>query len=425
MSRAKRSRSYVVGFFAVTWCASSVMASDWPRFRGPSGSGVSADSAEAPARWGEDFNLKWKTALPGRGSSSPIVISDHIYLTYWSGYGTERGNPGDQADLRRNLTCIHCDTGEIQWTTPVEPYLPEDPYGGMFAQHGYASHSPVSDGERVYVFFGKTGAFAFDMDGNQLWQTSVGTESDPRDWGSASSPILYKDLLIVTASAEGEALVGLNKHTGKEVWRQEASGLNSTWGTPILVDVDDDRTDLVIGVPFEIWGLNPETGKMRWLCEAMDPETFCSSVLHGDGLVFGIEGRNGGSIAIRTGGKGDITETHVAWSGRDANRIGTPVFYDGRIYFFSRGVANCIDAETGEEIFQSRLDRASSGGGGGREQGRAAGGGGRGQGRGRGGFGGDYSSPVVADGKLYYISRAGEAFVLKAGTTFEQLATNS
>ncbi|MEO2046833.1 MAG: PQQ-binding-like beta-propeller repeat protein, partial [Pirellulales bacterium] len=174
------------------------------------------------------------------------------------------------------------------WSATVQPFLPEDKYGGMFAEHGYASHTPVSDGEHVYVYFGKTGALAFDMDGNQLWQQSVGMESDPRGWGSASSPILYNNLLIVTATAESEALVALDKTTGKEVWRQEASGLNSVWGTPILVEVDDHRTDLVIAVPDEIWGLDPNTGKLRWYCKSPVPNSFCASVVTQDGIVYGL-----------------------------------------------------------------------------------------------------------------------------------------
>jgi len=132
--------------------------------------------------------MKWKVALPGPGSSSPIVVGDRIFVTCWSGYGVDRGNPGDQKALRLHLICLDRNTGKTIWDKAVEPTLPEDNYGGMFAEHGYASHTPVSDGERVYVYFGKSGALAFDMDGNQLWQTKIGTESDPRGWGSASRP---------------------------------------------------------------------------------------------------------------------------------------------------------------------------------------------------------------------------------------------
>jgi outer membrane protein assembly factor BamB len=412
---------------------------------------VSAEEQATPVTWSATENLRWKVELPGPGSSSPIIVGDKVFVTCWSGYGTDRGDAGDQKDLRRHLVCLDRATGKVNWDKKIEPYLPEDQYGGMFAEHGYASHTPASDGENVYVYFGKTGALAYDMDGNQLWQTQVGTESGARGWGSASSPILYKDLVIITATSESEALVALNKKDGKEVWRQEAAGFSMTWGTPVLVEVDENRTDLVLGVPYEIWGFNPETGKLRWYCEAMDTESYCSSVVASDGIVYGIEGRGGGSIAVKVGGKGDVTDANVVWSGRDSNRIGTPVIYDGRIYFFSGGIANCIEAKDGKKVFQGRLEGSSDGqargGQGGRpdnapdnaqddrqardgnqdrQRGGQGGVGGRGGfgGRGGGGFGGDYSSPILADGKIYFVSRGGDMFVLKASAELEQLAVN-
>ncbi len=412
-------------WFGFTWIAvlsllPAIDAADWTRFRGPNGSGVSADSTALPTTWSDKENLKWKVALPGPGSSSPIVVGDRVYVTCWSGYGVTRGNPGDQSQLRRHLIAMDRNTGKTIWSKAIEPVLPEDNYGGMFAEHGYASHTPVSDGERIYVYFGKTGALAFDLDGNQLWKTAIGTESDGRGWGSASSPVLYKNLVIVTASAESQAVVALDKLTGKEVWRQEAAGLASTWGTPVLVEIDESRTDLVLGVPYEVWAFNPENGKLRWFCQAMETDSYCSSVVASDGIVYGIEGRGGGSIAIRTGGQGDVTESHVVWSGREANRIGTPVIHEGRIYFFSNGIANCIDAKTGNKIYQSRLEGAAGAANrGGADSGRPGGGGGRG---GRGGQ--DYSSPIIADGKVYFTSRSGNMFVLRASDKFEQLATN-
>lgn len=430
-------------------------AADWTRFRGPNGSGVSPDTQPLPAKFSATENLKWKVPLPGPGSSSPIVVGDKVFVTCWSGYGVERGSPGEQANLRRHLICIDRKTGSTVWQKDVEPFLPEDVYRGMFAEHGYASHTPVSDGQRVYVFFGKTGVLAFDLDGKQLWHAKVGTESDPRDWGSASSPILYKNLVIVTASAESQAIVGLDKDTGKEVWRQEAEGFGSTWGTPVLVKASDTVTDLVLGVPNEIWGINPETGKLRWFCPAMNADSYCSSVVVDGDTVIGVEGRGGGSIAVRAGGQGDVSKSHVVWQGRDNNRIGTPLIHDGRVYFISDKIANCIEAKTGKSVYKSRLTGGSTEAGGGRRGPNAGGaggpaggvpgapapGGGRpGGGRPGGGFGGpgggfgggfgggmgnqDYASPVAADGKLYFTSRGGDIYVLKLGDKFEQLSVN-
>ena len=228
----------------------------------------------------------------------------------------------------------------------------------MFTQHGYASHTPVSDGQRVYVFFGKTGVLAFDLDGKKLWQTSVGTGSGPHGWGSASSPILYKNLVIVTASAESESLVALNKETGKEVWRHKDAGFSGTWGTPILVDCGKGRTDLVIAVPYKIWGFNPDDGKLRWQCEGLSSDSICSSAIAHDGVVYAVETgpRGGGTMAVRAGGEGDVTKTRVLWRGKERSRIGTPVLENGRIYWFGSRIANCIDAATGKQVYRTRAE---------------------------------------------------------------------
>jgi hypothetical protein len=222
--------------------------------------------------------------------------------------------------------------------------------------------------------------------------------------------------------------VALDKRTGREVWRKEAQGFAGTWGTPVLVKVAADRTDLVLAVPYEIWGFDPQTGKLRWFCEALKTDSFCSSLTVDNDVVYAVEGRGGGSIAVRAGGTGDVTKTHVVWTGRHNSRISTPLLSDGRLYFIAGGIVNCITAAQGEKVFQARLgeggDTPPEGGGGRGARGFGRGGPGGGGG-GRGGVGGqDYSSPVAADGKLYYVSRGGEIHVLKLGETFEKLATN-
>ena len=390
---------------------SLVSASDWSRFRGPNGSGISSDTASTPVEWSPDRNVRWKTPLPGAGVSSPIVVGDLLFVTCYSGYGA---NFGKIEDLKRHLVCVDRSSGKILWDKSVDAVLPEDSYSGMgIPSHGYASHTPVSDGKHIYVFFGKSGVLAYDLEGKQRWHQSVGTESDRRRWGSASSPILHEDNVIVVASAESEAIIALNAETGDEVWRQEAAGLANVWGTPLIVKIDDERTDLVLGVPYEIWGFNPDSGKLRWYSEISAGDQYSSSVVAVQDVVYSIEGRGGGSAAVRAGGKGDVTKSHTVWSGSDSSRFGTPVVYQGRLYFFASGVATCNDAKTGKKVFQGRLEGGSSSGGGGRSR------------FGRGGGGSDYSSPVVADGKIYYVQSSGSCFVLKAGDKFEQLAVNS
>ena len=468
------------GFATVAFLASPSHA-DWLRFRGPNGTGVSPDSAETPTEWSPDKNIAWKAELPGPGVSSPIVVGDKVFVTCYTGYGLQREDPGDINNLKRHLLCFDRNSGKEVWRETVDAVQPEDPYSGIgVTAHGYASHTPASDGQHVYAFFGKSGVIAYDLDGNEKWKASVGTDSDSKQWGSSSSPIVHNDHLIVTASSESRSVVALNKKTGEEVWRQKADGLDSVWGTPIIVDVDKERSDLVLGVPFEFWGLNPENGKLRWYAEIMDTDQYSSSVVEADGVLYGIEGRGGGSVAIRAGGKKDVTDSHTVWSGRDSSRFGSPLVIDGRIYFFANGLANCISAEDGSEVFKERLPGASSGrGGGGGFRGGPPGGGGRpggfgggspgggppggdragppgggppggdragrggpgggppgggrggfgggrgGRGGGRGGFGvQDYASAVAADGKIYYLTGGGTTYVLNASDEFELLASN-
>lgn len=397
--------------------ATTADAGDWPRFRGPHGNGVSPDKTPTPVKWSPTENLKWKAKLPGPGVSSPIVVGDKVFVTCYSGYGVNRRDPGSMEDLKRHLVCVDRKTGKILWDKSVKAVLPEDPFRGTgVPQHGYASHSPVSDGKNVYVYFGKSGALAYDLNGKKLWQTSAGTGSDRMRWGSASSPVLYKDFVIVTAAPESASIVAFNKKTGKREWKQSIQGYTSLWGTPVLTKVDDTRTDLVIGVPGEIWGLNPENGKLRWYCEGVESNQFNSSVVVGGKTIFAIQGgpRGGGSLAVKAGGKGNVSKSHLVWSGRQSSRFPTPVFYEGRLYTVINKAAYCIDAKTGNTIFRARLQGGNVGGG-------------RGRGRGRfGGFGGggDYSSPIIADGKLYYVTRSGDMYVLKADKKLERLAVN-
>lgn len=375
---------------------------EWPRFRGPNGSGVASDDSPTPVRFGETENLRWKVELPGEGVSCPIVVGDKVFVTSYSGYGPDGGT---QVDLVRHLVCLDARSGARLWQRDVEAVLPEDPWAGMgVPAHGYASHTPASDGARVYAFFGKSGVIAFDPDGRELWRRSVGTESDPRRWGSSSSPIVVDGVVVVVAGPERRAVVGLDAATGEERWAADSESLASVWGTPVTAPGLGGGTDVVLATPGEIWGINPATGRIRWYAEGVGEDGFnTSAVVDGDGVAYCIEGRSGGSIAVRTGGKGDVSGTHVVWTGRDANRFGTPLVHQGRVWFVANRIVNCLDAKTGERRFQTRLP----------------GDGGAGRGR-----GGDYASPVAADGKVYYVTSDGEVHVLRAADEFESLAVN-
>ncbi len=421
------------------------VSADWTRFRGPNGTGIAADNQTPPVKWSDTENLKWKVPLPGPGSSGPIVLGGKVFVTYWSGYAVDPENRGDMANLAIHLRCVDRKTGKTQWDRSIKAKLPEQEYGGMFAQHGYASHTPVTDGKRVYAFFGKTGVYAFDLDGNDLWSADVGSDLDQRGWGSAASPVLTETGLVVLASVENHAMVSLDRDTGKVQWKQEAEGFGSTWGTPVVIGKGDEQ-EVVVGVPGEIWALNAKTGKLRWFADGLRGNSMTSSVVPVGQSVLASGDRGGGTRVVKTGGKGDVNETHVQWTGKDGGNITSPLVYDGRFYFVKSGIVNCRDVSSGEEVYAERLPGSSatarSGAGGGRpgggrpggEYAPGQGGGGRG-GFGRGGGGGrrgggrfgspDYASPVAAGGYLYQLTGKGETIVVKMGDTFELVSRNA
>lgn len=386
-----------VAAVAAVLLAERAFADEWARFRGPNGSAV-AESESIPLRWSDEENLQWKAPLPGPGSSSPIVVGGKLFVTCYSGYGVEQDG-GEQKDLRRHLLCLDAESGKTLWQKDVEPVLPEDPYRGFISEHGYASSTPVSDGERVYVFFGKTGVLAFDLEGGRLWQTGVGTESGRMRWGSAASPILYKDFVIVTASEESESIRALDKQTGKEVWKAEASGLGGSWSTPVLLPVSGERRELVISVPDEAWGLDPQTGKLLWWAETGFSQPVCTSAVAGEEVVYLIGGRRGSAVAVRGGGKGDVTKSHVLWTSEIGSYVPSPVLHEGRLHWVdSNGIACCVNARDGKLVYRERLPA--------------------------GGRNGVYASVVLAGERLYAVTRREGTFVLAAGDRFEQLAHN-
>ncbi len=180
---------------------SSANAADWSRFRGPNGSAVS-DARGVPTEWSASKNVAWKTELSGPGSSSPIIVGDRVFVTCYSGYGTGRSAPGDIKKLERHLICVSLKNGEILWDKALAAKQPEESYSRMLGEHGYATSTPVSDGEHVFVFFGNSGVLAFDLEGRQLWQSQVsnGSTRSKMGWGSASSPIRNRSRSLKTIS---------------------------------------------------------------------------------------------------------------------------------------------------------------------------------------------------------------------------------
>lgn len=432
---------YAIAVFslAMAMAMDSTVHADWLRFRGPNGSGIGETSA--PVEFGADKNLKWKLELPGQGVSSPIVVGDRVFVTCYSGYGFE---DGDIEDLKRHLACADRVTGKLLWKKTVNAKMPEDPWQPPgIPTHGYASNTPVSDGEHVFAFFGKSGVYAYDLDGNEVWNQSVGHEPSFKGFGSAASPIVTDDHVIVNAADESLAIVWLDKKSGAEVYRAEADGLGECWTTPVLVK-NGKVSQIAISVIGEVWGLSNESGKLNWYANGVNSRNAQVSLIVDDGIVYATGEE---SYAIRVDGKGDVAESNTIWEGRMRSRYATPVLVNGHLFSISGNVVECVDAKTGERVFQDRFpgdsgrDERGAGGDGRRDQQRGGfggpgggfggpGGGFGGPGGGRGGFGGgggggsDFASPVVAGENIYFTMNSGMVHVIKAKPEFSILASN-
>ncbi|MGI9519177.1 MAG: PQQ-binding-like beta-propeller repeat protein, partial [Pirellulaceae bacterium] len=363
-------------------------------------------SMSVATEWSSDNNIKWKMELPGPGSSSPIIVGDKVLVTCYTGFGVDRENPGEPAELERHLLCFSAATGEEMWRATVDSSSDEDAYTGFIVEHGYASSTPVSDGKHIFTFFGKTGVVAFDMDGNQLWQTSVGTYSDPAKWGGGASPILAGDKVIVNAGIEGHALVALNKADGSEAWRVDDEAFTNNWSTPTLVEVDG-RTELVYSIPEKLIAFDPDTGQQLWHAKSPIQRTITASTTVENGVVFTLGGRQGQAIAVRCGGSGDVSDSHTVWQSPVSSSIGTPVVIGDHMYWLASGsIAMCLNAEDGTEVKKARLESENAGG----QQRRPA---------------GSYASPIVVGDKLFFVTRNGTTHVLTADQNMEEIAVNS
>jgi outer membrane protein assembly factor BamB len=365
---------------------------DWPQFRGPGGLGTSPAKG-LPLTWSQTENLVWKAELPGPGTSSPVVVGSRIFLTCYSGYNVPRQAPGNMSDLKLHLVCLNRDDGSRLWAREIEPKLPEQER--IREGHGYASSSPAADGDGVYAFFGKSGVCAFDLEGKPRWRTEVG--SGISGWGSAASPVLAGNLVIVNASVESQSLVALDKKTGEEKWR--AKGIREAWNTPILVPLKDGKQELVVGMIGKVLGFEPATGENLWSCANDITWYIAPSAVAQDGVVWSIGGRSGiAAVAVRAGGRGDVTATHRLWTGQKGSNVSSPVLHEGHLYWMhdNTGTAYCAEAMTGTILYEERIPRAGQ----------------------------IYASALLADGKVYYLSRGGRTYVVAAKPQYELLATN-
>jgi len=370
---------------------STVNDEDWSRFRGPTAMGTS-DARGLPEKWSESSGLAWKTALKGAGASSPIVYGDRVYLTSYTGYFVPGENGGSLDDLKRHVLCFDLATGKMLWDKEIAAKLPEEE---RIRDHGYAANSVAVDSEYIYAFLGKSGVFAFDHQGDQIWHADVGSKTN--GWGTSASPVLYKDLVFINASVESESLIALNRKTGKQVWK--AAGIREAWNTPLVIRSESGREELVISTQGKILAFAPDSGQALWNCNTDIGWYMVPCIVAHAGTVYCLGGRSGtASLAVRGGGSGDVTQTHRLWTSEKGSNVSSPVYLNGRLYWAheSRGIAYCLDAASGNVIYEKRLNRAGQ----------------------------FYSSALLADGKLYYVSREGKTFVLAAKPEYEEIAVN-
>jgi outer membrane protein assembly factor BamB len=354
----------------------------WARWRGPSGQGVVTGTGY-PDTWSATEHVKWKVAVPGSGNSSPIVWGDRIFMT--TAYDGGR---------RLSVMAFRRADGVKVWET----FAPEGrtPYGNHY-KNGFASATPATDGERIYASFGPRGLIALDMNGKQVWFRDLG----PMDayHGTAGSPLLYKDRLILYQDQSRNSFIAaFDTKTGKTVWSTPREA-NVGWGTPIAVHVVD-HDEIIVNGQLRVQAYNPDTGAELWSCGGSTYEVIPTPVV-GYGMVFCSSGRAGPTLAIKPGGKGDVTRSHLAWaSQRGSPFVPSPILYGEHLYMINdmQSIITSFEATTGKLMFQNRLGAA-------RREGFSA-------------------SPVAVDGKIFFTNDEGETFVLKAGPTFELLHTN-
>ncbi|HUE85985.1 MAG TPA: PQQ-binding-like beta-propeller repeat protein [Vicinamibacterales bacterium] len=358
----------------------------WPRWRGPSGQGYVAPGKYANT-WSPTRNVKWRVPVAGAGNSSPIVWADRIFLTTAQNDGA-----------RLSLIAFHRADGKQLWETVV----PSEGIERVHQKNGHASATPVTDGRMIYASFGRHGLVGFDMSGKIVWHRRFGAINNYH--GPAGSPVLYNDRVFIyqdhKGSSEQQAFVAaFDAKTGKTIWetpRTETVG----WGTPVVINAGT-RDELIINSQRRVAAYDPGSGKELWTVRGMTFEVIPTPVV-GDGLVFTSSGRAGPTLAIKPGGSGDVTDTHVVWSTpKGSPFVPSGVVHDGLLYLVNdmQSILTVYETRSGDLVYQGRMGVAQ-----------------------REGFS---ASPVVVNNELYFTNDEGETFVVKAGREFNLMHTNS
>jgi outer membrane protein assembly factor BamB len=402
---------------AVMLTASAALADDWPQWRGPHGTGVSTERG-LPATWGPQ-DAAWRARLGGLGVSSPVVWGDRIFVTSQAGRGTRR--PGSHPTLARGeeaaaerplggaaageseaqkvdflVEAFHRRDGRRLWQYRLAA---EGDLAPVHDKHNLASPSPVTDGRHLYAWFGTGQVVALDLEGKLAWQRHLGKEYSAFviNWGHASSPALHGDLLYLLCDHEPAGyLLAVDKATGKNRWKVDRGPEARSHSTPTLVKGPRGE-ELIVNSSQRIDAYDPRTGELLW--HTGEPNRFPIPVpAHHEGVLYASRGyRSGPYMAIRTGGRGDVTRTHVQWLvPTGAPYVSSLLYYDGLVYMANdAGIVTVVDAKSGEKVWQERIAGIFT------------------------------ASPVAGDGKVYLPSETGEVIVLRAGRPPQVLARNT
>ncbi|MFT5468974.1 MAG: outer membrane protein assembly factor BamB [Verrucomicrobiales bacterium] len=387
-----------------------VASAQWPNFRGPLGTGV-APLADPPLEWAEDKNVNWKLELPGLGHSSPVVWGDQIFLTAATAFGDPlsepkfSGRPGAHNNLaisrqqRFLVFAVDRENGEVAWQSTVHEQLPHE---GGHETGTFASASPITDGERVYAFFGSYGIFCLDAkDGKVLWNKDFGDQFTKHGHGEGASPALFGDVLVANWDHEGHSFIAaFDKRTGEPKWRTLRDERTS-WSTPIVAEVDG-KPQVIVSATNAVRGYDLKTGEEIWKASGLSDNVVATPIFE-DGIVYALSSytfRAGMAISI-VGASGDLTETdRILWKRDDRTPyIPSPLLYDGMLYYLAhyQGVLTRAVAETGEEpTGPFRLPEVNE----------------------------IYASPVAAAGRIYFVDRSGRVLVIAAEAEPKPLALN-
>lgn len=399
----------IVLFLLLTARSSDDPRDNWPHWRGPLDTGA-AVKGNPPLKWDEKTNVRWKVAIPGKGSSTPIVWDDRVFIT--TAVDTERkAKPADIPKVKPPgqvktqppdtyyqfiVMCLDRHTGKVRWQRVATEEVPHE---GMQATHSYAAGSPVTDGKHIYASFGSHGIYCYNMAGKLQWKKRLGIMFTRYGWGEASTPALYKDWLIINWDHEGQSYIfALDARTGNVRWKKKRDEPTS-WATPLIVEYKG-KVQVVVNGTNRVRSYDLKTGDVLWQCGGQTINAIPSPVAKG-GVVYCMSGYRGSTAhALPLDASGDLTKTKkILWQiGKGTPYIPSPLLMGNRLYFLAKNfpVLSCVNAETGKVIYQERLPGLVT----------------------------LYASPMGVQNRIYISDRDGTTMVIQGGDNFKILAVN-